>query len=67
MGDVRRITKNGHSQGINIPAKLLKAAGLAPGDAVMLELVDNAIVLSRAVSSRPLFSQEPKHGKGKHG
>jgi antitoxin component of MazEF toxin-antitoxin module len=67
MGEVRRITKNGHSEGINLPKKLLKAAGLAPGDAVMLEFVDGAIVLSRAVSSRPLFSKEAQTGKKRHG
>jgi antitoxin component of MazEF toxin-antitoxin module len=58
MGEVRRVVKNGHSQGINIPLKFWRALELAPGDAVMIELVDHAIVLSRAVSSRPLWSKE---------
>jgi antitoxin component of MazEF toxin-antitoxin module len=57
MSEVRRISKSGNSKVISLPSKCLRAAKLRLGDVVLIDVVNDTLVLSRAVSSRQLFEE----------
>ena len=50
--ELRKIAINGHSWQITMPRPMLERLTLRPGDVVAIELVDETIVVSRAVSAR---------------
>lgn len=62
MPELRRLTRSGHAIVVTMPPALLSALGWRYGDVLMLELVKNTLVLSRARSERtwPLGVADPK-------
>lgn len=57
--ELRRIAKNGHSLQVVLPRKYLAALSLRRGDVVAIELVNQTIVVSRAVSEREFTGARP--------
>ena len=60
MAFPRRITKNGHSRGVNLPSAILEQLALRAGDAVLIELRGLEIVISRALTQRQLLEAAPR-------
>lgn len=58
--ELRHIASSGHSLLVTLPKAFLAALKLRKGDVVALELVDDTIVVSRAVSARG-FAANVRH------
>jgi len=65
--ELRRISRNGHSLQIVLPRTFLSALKLKARDVVALELVDETIIISRALSEREFTSSHAKRSGVAHG
>jgi len=66
MMELRRISRNGHSLQIMLPRPFLAALKLTARSVVCLELIDDTIVISRAVSEREFTRVGPTGKRGAH-
>jgi len=62
--ELRKIARNGHSWHVTLPRKLVKALNLGPGSVVAIELLEDCLVISRAVASQALLVR-PRVQKGR--
>jgi len=54
MPELRRLARSGHAIVVSMPPAYLSSLGWRRGDVLMVELVKNTLILSRAVSERTL-------------